>query len=57
MYRSNDGTDGFYLTLCKTLKQIPPEVLQHINLYGRYEFKKFSEPINMDDIVQQLTQV
>lgn len=38
------------------LKQISPVAWQHINLYGRYEFRKFSEPINMDTIVQQLTQ-
>ena len=38
------------------LKQISPVAWQHINLYGRYEFRKFSEPINIDNIVQQLTQ-
>jgi len=38
------------------LKQISPVAWQHINLYGRYEFRKFSNPINLDDIVQQLTQ-
>ncbi|WP_255348469.1 hypothetical protein [Calothrix sp. PCC 6303] len=38
------------------MKQISPVAWQHINLYGRYEFRKFSDPINLDDIVQQLTQ-
>lgn len=38
------------------LKQISPVAWQHINLYGRYEFRKFSNPINLDHIVQQLTQ-
>jgi TnpA family transposase len=38
------------------LKQISPVAWQHINLYGRYEFRKFSDLIDMDAIVQQLTQ-
>ncbi len=38
------------------LKQISPVAWQHINLYGRYEFRKFSDPIDLDDIVRQLTQ-
>lgn len=40
----------------EVLKKISPVAWQHINLYGRYEFRKFSEPINIDSIVQQLTQ-
>jgi TnpA family transposase len=39
------------------LKQISPVAWQHINLYGRYEFRKCSEPIDLDEIVRQLTQV
>lgn len=38
------------------LKQISPVAWQHINLYGRYEERKFSDPIDIDVIVQQLTQ-
>ena len=41
----------------EVLKQISPVAWQHINLYGRYEFRKCSEPIDLDDIVRQLTQV
>jgi len=39
------------------LKRISPVAWQHINLYGRYEFRKLSEPINIDAIVQKLAQV
>ena len=42
------GVDG--------LKQISPVAWQHVNLYGRYEFRKFSDSIDLDAIVQQLTQ-
>ena len=38
------------------LRQISPVAWQHINLYGRYEFRKFSDSIDLDVIVQQLTQ-
>jgi TnpA family transposase len=41
----------------EVLKQISPVAWQHINLYGRYEFRKCSEPIDLDEIVRQLTQV
>lgn len=41
----------------ETLKQISLVAWQHINLYGRYEFRKVSEPINIDELVQPLTQV
>jgi len=37
------------------LKQISPVAWQHINLYGRYEFNKYRKNINMDEIIQQLT--
>jgi TnpA family transposase len=38
------------------LRQISPVAWQHINLYGRYEFRKFSDSIDLDAIVEQLTQ-
>jgi TnpA family transposase len=37
------------------LKQVSPVAWQHINFYGRYEFIKGPEPINMDAIVQALS--
>ena len=37
------------------LKQISPIAWQHINFYGRYEFAKGPEPINMDGIVEKLS--
>jgi hypothetical protein len=39
----------------EVLRQISPVAWQHINLYGRYEFRKFSDSIDLDAIVQQLT--
>ena len=39
------------------LKQISLVAWQHINLYGRYEFRKVSDPINIDELVQPLTQI
>jgi TnpA family transposase len=38
------------------LRRISPVAWQHINLYGRYEFRKFSDLIDLDAIIQQLTQ-
>jgi hypothetical protein len=40
----------------EVLRQISPVAWQHINLYGRYEFRKFSDSIDLDAIVEQLTQ-
>ncbi len=40
----------------EVLKQISPVAWQHINLYGRYEFRKCAQPIDLEDIVRQLTQ-
>jgi Tn3 transposase DDE domain len=40
----------------EVLKQISPVAWQHINLYGRYEVRKCSEPIDLDDIFRQLIQ-
>jgi TnpA family transposase len=38
------------------LKHISPVAWQHINLYGRYEFSKRPEAINMKEIIQELSQ-
>jgi hypothetical protein len=54
-YSTNYGFTG--VQGVEVLKQISPVAWQHINLYGRYEFRKCSEPIDLDDIVRQLTQV
>ena len=39
------------------LKKVSPIAWQHIDLYGRYEFRKGPETINMNEIVQELDQV
>lgn len=39
------------------IKQISPVAWQHINFYGRYEFSKRPEAIDMDIIIQKLTQL
>jgi Tn3 transposase DDE domain-containing protein len=39
------------------LKQVSPVAWQHINLYGRYEFRKAPAAIDIDAIVQALSQV
>ncbi|PRR81177.1 Tn3 family transposase [Clostridium vincentii] len=49
-YRESNGQD------LDVLKHISPVAWQHINLYGRYEFNKNPEPINMDVIIQKLAQ-
>lgn len=49
-YRESNGKD------LDVLKHISPVAWQHINLYGRYEFNKNPEPINMDIIIQELAQ-
>jgi len=36
------------------LKHVSPIAWQHINFYGRYEFTKSPELINMDAIIQEL---
>lgn len=38
------------------LKQVSPVAWQHVNLYGRYEFNKHPEFINIDAIIQELAQ-
>ena len=39
------------------LTQVSPVAWQHLNFYGRYEFRKGPETINMDEIVQELAQM
>ena len=39
------------------LKQVSPVAWQHINLYGRYEFSRWPETINMQAIIQELAQI
>ncbi len=39
------------------LKQVSPVAWQHINLYGRYEFSKSPETIDVGALVQELSQV
>ena len=41
----------------EALKRISPIAWQHINFYGRYEFNKSPEPINMDAIIQALAEL
>jgi hypothetical protein len=36
-------------------KHVSPVAWQHINFYGRYEFKKSPEPIDLDALVQELS--
>ncbi len=38
-------------------KQVSPVAWQHINLYGRYQFRKRPEAIDMSAIIQELAQV
>lgn len=38
------------------LSQISPVAWQHINLYGRYEFTMGPDPIDVDAMVETLTQ-
>jgi len=36
-------------------KHVSPVAWQHINFYGRYEFKRSSEPIDLDALIQELS--
>ena len=36
------------------LKRVSPVAWQHINLYGRYEFNKKQESIDMSEVIQEL---
>ena len=37
--------------------QASPVAWQHLNFYGRYEFRKGPQAINMEEIVQELAHV
>ena len=39
------------------LAHVSPVAWQHINFYGRYEFSKGPEAINIEEIIQELAQV
>ena len=39
------------------LTQVSPVAWQHLNFYGRYEFRKGPQAINMEEIVQELAHV
>jgi hypothetical protein len=36
------------------LQQVSPVAWQHINLYGRYEFRKGTEAIDLPALIQEL---
>ncbi len=36
------------------LKKVSPVAWQHINLYGRYEFTKAQDVIDMQEIIQEM---
>ena len=39
------------------VKQASPVAWQHVNLYGRYEFRKQPEPVDVDEIVRELAEI
>jgi hypothetical protein len=39
------------------VKQASPVAWQPINLYGRYEFRKQPEPVDVDEIVRELAEI
>ena len=45
------------LSRAALFKQVSPVAWQHINLHGRYEFRKSPEAIYIDAIVQELSQL
>ena len=49
-HQSQNGDSSNQVSLAK----ISPVAWQHINFYGRYEFTKSFQPIDMDAIVQEL---
>ena len=53
VYKENMGAQREALLL----KQVSPVAWQHINLHGRYEFKKSTTNINLDEILLNLTQL
>lgn len=47
-------TDNSQLSDRLSLEKVSPIAWQHINFYGRFEFTKSFQPIDMDAIVQEL---
>jgi hypothetical protein len=39
------------------LRQVSPVAWQHINLQGRFKFNNRAEPIDMNAIIQKLSQI
>ena len=39
------------------LKQVSPVAWQHLNFYGRYEFRKGPEIIDINEVVKELSQM
>ena len=39
------------------LKQVSPVAWQHINFYGRYEFGKQPDAIDLEEIVRELVRI
>jgi hypothetical protein len=39
------------------VKQASPVAWQHVNLYGRYEFRKQPEPVDVHEIVRELAEI
>ena len=39
------------------LKQVSPVAWQHLNFYGRYEFRKGPEVIDINEVVKELSQM
>jgi hypothetical protein len=49
-HRQNLGDDE----AVKQLKKVSPVAWQHINMHGRYEFKKNAGQFEIEDIIQEL---
>jgi hypothetical protein len=57
--RSLDIKDHYWVDIdtSNDLKKVSPVAWQHINLHGRYEFSKRPEAIDLQAIIQQLSQL
>ena len=53
VYRKSNGD----IHGANVLKQVSPVAWQHINFYGRYEFNKHVEFINMETIIHELAEL
>ena len=51
------GAGPAVLSAAIRLKQISPVAWQHINFFGRYEFRKSPEAIDFEAIVRELSRV